>query len=91
MDRQEILDHIRMEKLVRRGWRIVKADAMVYPGRYIMFLSEEAWERNKGYPRNSAAFKYAADFVYDTVDKKFIKQRVEIAVSPAEEVLYGRS
>lgn len=63
----------------------------MYPERYIMFLNEEAWQRNKGYPRNSAAFKYAADFIYDTVDKMFTKQRVEIAVSPVEEVLYGHS
>jgi hypothetical protein len=80
-----------MEKLVRRGWRIVKADTLMYPERYIMFLDEEQFKKNRGYPRNSAVFKYAAEFIYDTLEKKFIKQRVEIAVSAAEEVLYGRS
>lgn len=86
----EKLDQIRMIKLVKRGWKCIASDTLIYPNRFLIFVREEEFEKLKGYPKNSAAFKYAADFVYDTVEKKFIKQSVEINITPAEMVLYGR-
>lgn len=91
MDNQEKLDHIRMEKLIRRGWVLIKADTLMYENRYLMFIRKEEVSRLRGYPKNSAIFKHTAEFVYDTVEKKFIKKSVEINVSKAEEILYGRS
>lgn len=90
-DRQEILDHIRMQKLVRRGWVCVPVTYDKKNVRLLLFLEQDIYKGLRGYPRGSAILRHHADFIYDVIEKKFTKQSIEIAVSAAEEVLYGRS
>lgn len=91
MERQEKLDQIRIEKLQRRGWKVVPVLNALKETRYLLFLRLEDYQKYLGYPRSSAVLKYAAEFIYDLHMKKFTKQSVKINITKAEEVLYGRT
>lgn len=93
MDREQKLDEIRVVKLSKNpNWKMVPVTFdHREPPRLLLFIPIEHWPNLKGYPRGSAVMRHHADFIYDTMQKKFTKKSVEINVSKAEEVLYGHN
>lgn len=84
------LDYAKTRHLIRQGYFALYVRALAGNWNYIAFIREELYEEKyRSYPPSSAMFKYMADYMYCYHEKKWIKERSPIVLTPAELVLYA--